>query len=214
MTCSDTRLLAHSLYFSYENREILSDVSLSIRAGELVAITGENGSGKSTLLELLAGIMAPDRGLVERSCPVSLVVQRPAVPDGLPLTAGDVVAMGTWRSKITRKQRQQEVSRTLAHVELPGFETRDFTELSGGQRQRVLVAQGLVQHTGILLLDEPLVSMDSPSRTLIHEILRSEVRQGLAVVLVTHDEDSKMLADRIVELRHPDIVEPDFLAAT
>lgn len=214
MTSSDTRLLAHCLYFSYGNREILSDVSLSIRAGEMVAITGENGSGKSTLLELMAGTMTPDRGLVERSCPVALVVQRPVVPAELPLTAGDVVAMGTWRSKITRKQRHQHVSRALARVELTGFEARNFNELSGGQRQRALVAQGLVQNTGVLLLDEPLASMDSTSRTLIHEILRSEVRRGLAVMLVTHDEDSTMLADRSVKLQHHRTSCPELQLAT
>ncbi len=201
MTTPNTLIHVHSVHFSYAQEEILHGVSLTINKGEILAITGANGSGKSTLLELIAGVMLPSHGHIERPVPVALVVQRPNTPPALPLSVADVVAMGTWHTRSTRIERNRVVAQGLERVGLSGFERRNFSTLSGGQRQRALVAQGLVQQTPVLLLDEPLASLDTSSRDAIHKILRAEADHGLAVVLVTHDHDSQMLADRTITLR-------------
>jgi len=201
MTTAVPLIRVHSAHFSYGREEILHGVSLSVHAGEILAITGANGSGKSTLLELIAGTNTPSHGHVERMTPVAMVVQRPNIPAGLPLIVADVVAMGTWRARASRAQFRESIADALSRVGLSGFERRDFAALSGGQRQRTLIAQGLVQQTPVLLLDEPLASLDEDSREKIHEILRVEANHGTAVVLVTHDQDSQGLADRTITLR-------------
>ncbi|SCC44474.1 zinc/manganese transport system ATP-binding protein [Arthrobacter sp. NIO-1057] len=207
MTSTPPLIRVDSACFSYERDQILHGVSLSVHAGEILAITGANGSGKSTLLELMAGINIPSHGQVERTAPVALVVQRPNIPVGLPLSVADVVSMGTWRTRTSRAQRKVTVKDALERVGLQGSERRSFTELSGGQRQRTLLAQGLAQSSPLLLLDEPLVSLDAASRDTIHKILRTEASRGTAVVLVTHDDDSQGLADRVISLRDGQIVE-------
>lgn len=200
MTSTKTLLRIHSAYFAYGQREILRDVTFALRAGEILSITGENGVGKSTLLEILAGSKTPHHGWVERTSPVALVVQNPKTPADLPQTVSDVVTIGTWRRRSTRKQRRADISTTLELVNLAGLEKQDFSTLSGGQRQRVLIAQGLAQNAEILLLDEPLAAVDAPSREIIHEVLRNEARQGRAIAMVTHDRESQELSDRCFEL--------------
>ncbi|UYQ77016.1 metal ABC transporter ATP-binding protein [Glutamicibacter sp. JL.03c] len=201
MTNLSPLVRVHEVHFSYGHEQVLHGVSLSVNPGEILAITGANGSGKSTLLELIAGTNVPSHGHIERIVPVALVVQRPNIPAGLPLTVADVVALGTWRTRASRAQVRESITGALSRVGLSGFERRNFAQLSGGQRQRTLIAQGLVQQTPVLLLDEPLAALDAGSREKIHEILRAEANHGTAVVLVTHDQDSQGLADRTITLR-------------
>lgn len=202
MTAPTPLVLIHSVHFSYGCAEILHDVNFVVNAGEIIAITGANGSGKSTLLELIAGILPPDHGYVESYAPRAIVVQRPNIPSGLPMNVADVVAVGTWRHRASRARRKEAISQALAQVGLSGFERRAFSELSGGQRQRALIAQGLAQRTPVLLLDEPLASLDIVSRNQIQTILRTEADRGTAIVLVTHDQDSQRLADRTIRLEN------------
>lgn len=88
-------LWARDVCFAYDGADVVHDVSLELPRGAVTALCGANGSGKSTLVELLAGVKRPRAGAIERGGSLALVVQRPDVPDALPLTVGDVVRMGT-----------------------------------------------------------------------------------------------------------------------
>lgn len=191
----------HRLCFGYPGHEVLHEVDLDVAAGLVTVVTGPNGSGKSTLIELLAGVRRPDRGRVQRSGEVALVVQRPAAPETLPLTVYDVVAMGTWGRHLRRREARARVAETIDAVGLAGFDDRPLGELSGGQRQRALLAQALARRADIILMDEPDTGLDSASRARIRDLLIDQARRrGVAVVCATHDEALIASADRTIRL--------------
>lgn len=200
-------LSARGLCFGYDGRDVLHDVSARFSPGSVTAVTGPNGSGKSTFVELLAGVRSPRRGVIDRDGRLALVVQRPSTPDALPVTVHDVVAIGTWgrtrsrdrgRLGSRRADRRDAVAEAIDRVGLTGLEQRTFGELSGGQRQRALLAQGIVQKTEILLLDEPAAGLDAASRQRTREILAEEAARGATIVCVSHDEESIAAADHVI----------------
>lgn len=191
---------AREVCFAYDGRDVLHGVSAELPRGTVTAIAGPNGSGKSTLVELLAGVRTPRRGTVARHGTLALVVQRPSVPDALPVTVRDVVAMGTWGRRRSRAERHRAIAQVIDRLALTGLEDRPLAELSGGQRQRALLAQGIVQGADILLLDEPAAGLDAASRAHTREILAEEATRGAAVACVTHDDESIAAADRVIRL--------------
>jgi len=195
-------LFARGICFGYAADDVLHSVDIDVRAGEVVALAGHNGSGKSTLIEILAGVRPPRRGSVRRDGDLALVVQRPTVPDSLPVTAADVVRMGTWKrgARVSRAAARRLISHALERVGMSGLADRPLAELSGGQRQRVFLAQGLVRAPGILLLDEAAAGLDCESAAGMQVILREEAARGAAVCTVTHDDDAVAAADRVVRL--------------
>ncbi|MFJ9387357.1 zinc ABC transporter ATP-binding protein AztA [Nocardioides sp. NPDC101246] len=193
-------LSAHGLCFGYDGEDVLHDVSARFSPGTVTAVAGPNGSGKSTFVELLAGVRNPRRGTVSRHGRLALVVQRPSTPDALPVTVRDVVAIGTWGRRVRWADRQAAIAEAIERVGLTGLEQRTFGELSGGQRQRALLAQGIVQRTEILLLDEPAAGLDAASRQRTREILAEEAARGATIACVTHDEESIAAADHVIRL--------------
>lgn len=191
---------------SFGSHRVLHDVSIELEFGAMTAITGPNGAGKSTLLEILAGVRRPLTGQVTTAASIALVVQRTTTPDLLPLTAFDVVSMGTWapgghrRSGTRRSERRRTISEALQRVGLSHLAGRSFTTLSGGQRQRVLLAQAIVRKASILLLDEPTTGLDAESRERTRAILAEEATRGAAVAVVTHDTETIEVADTTVRL--------------
>lgn len=201
-----TALRASGLHFSFDRSEVLHDVDVDLPWGAVTAIAGPNGAGKSTLVEILAGVRAPLRGTVDRADEIALVVQRPEVPDSLPVTVRDVVAMGTWsrrtpgRERPRRAARQSRIDESLERVDLAELASRPFLTLSGGQRQRALLAQGLARRARILLLDEPAAGLDAASRMRTRDLLLEAARDGAAVACVTHDDASIAEADLVIRL--------------
>lgn len=183
----------------------LADVSVVADGGAVTALAGANGSGKSTLLAVVAGVQPHHGTVVVRGASIAFVAQRSAVPQGLPLTVRDVVAMGRWRDRgswrpLTRADREI-VTDSIRALGLDGLERRRLHELSGGQRQRALVAQGLAQRADVLLLDEPTVGLDDEARGLIGAAIAREVARGAAVLHATHEPAVIAAADRVVRLR-------------
>lgn len=200
-------LTARGLCYAHDSVDVLHDVSVTVPRGAVTVVCGPNGAGKSTLIELLAGVRDPRCGSVARRGSLALVVQRPAVPDALPVTVRDVVAMGTWSRRRPRLHVRRAVEEAIARVALVGLEERPLSTLSGGQRQRALLAQGLVQQADVLLLDEPAAGLDAMSRDTTRSILRAEAHgRGAAVVCVSHDDDSIRSADRVVRLEEGRLV--------
>jgi manganese/iron transport system ATP-binding protein len=193
---------------------VLEDVSLTIPAGERVAIVGPNGAGKSTLFKVIVGLMPHRSGDVQvhghshhaGDCPaIGYVPQREAVDWRFPLTVRDVVTMGTirevgWLRWPGRRQAATALA-ALEQVGLGELAGRPIADLSGGQQQRVFIARALAQRADVLLLDEPFSGIDAEAHEAIFGILDDLRRRGVTVLLSTHDlEMATTRFDRLVLL--------------
>jgi ABC-type Mn2+/Zn2+ transport system ATPase subunit len=172
---------------------VVRGASLAVRPGELVALVGANGSGKTTLLRGLLGFLPPLAGRVSRreGLRVGYVPQRETLDPLYPLTAMQVVRLGTWRdlpfwrfAGARERTRAREALRACHGADLA---PRRYAELSGGQRQRVLLARALATDPELLLLDEPTAGVDAETERGILDLLRGlRDARGLSVWLVTH----------------------------
>jgi iron complex transport system ATP-binding protein len=211
------RLVADDVSFAFGERVVVAGVSLSIAAGELVAVLGPNGSGKSTLLRLLAGLIVPAGGAVRldgRPLPsfgrrdlarrVAVVPQDPRID--FPFTALEVTLMGRAPHQSglgLPSAHDLAVARAaLAQVDAGALAGRAIDRLSGGERQRVFVARALAQEPDVLLLDEPTTHLDLRHQLETHVLVRRLCRErDLACVAVLHDLNLAMAhADRVVVL--------------
>ena len=177
------------------------DISFTVSSGDCIGVIGPNGSGKSTLLEILAGRVKPDTGdvAVRKGTRLSCVSQ---ISD---FAAGDTVLSVVERSLQTagvpQSERAGRIAETLGRV---GFTDREVlaTTLSGGWRKRLAIAESLVQHPDVLLLDEPFASLDFQNKLLIESDTAKLVRKGgRSLLLITHDiVEAVSLADRVIVL--------------
>ncbi|MTG87983.1 molybdate ABC transporter permease subunit [Cellulosimicrobium sp. BIT-GX5] len=197
------------------------DVDLAVAPGEVVAVLGENGAGKSTLVQVVAGLVAPGTARggrvvvgdddVTRAAPrrrrVAWLSQRPLLFENL--TVEDNVAFGLRARGVPRARARREARAALVRVGAASLASRRATDLSGGQAQRVAIARALATDPRVLLLDEPLASLDvgvaQHVRSVLHHAQRERPRTTL---LVTHDLlDVLLLADRVVVLADGRVVE-------
>jgi thiamine transport system ATP-binding protein len=192
--------------------EILEDVSVDVASGERLAVLGPSGSGKSTLLRVVAGLQPPTTGRVlldDRDVTgvppyrrgVGLVFQDAALFPHRDV-AGNV-GFGPRVAGLDEHARHFRVTEALELVGLAGAENRVVTTLSGGEAQRVALARALATRPDVLLLDEPLGSLDGPLRLRLQDDLRDLFeRLSLTVVHVTHDVgEAFALGDRVAVLR-------------
>lgn len=194
-----------NLRVTYGDSVALTDVTMEIPAASSLAVIGPNGSGKSTLLGALAGTITASGGSATVSGrPPALVLQSTDVDRSLPITARDTVSLaryptlGLFRRFSGADRAAVELAmKRLAVDDLAGHH---FHDLSGGQRQRVLVAQGVAQETGVLLLDEPVTGLDVTSRAIILDLVDEEVAAGRTVVLTTHNLDEARRCDQVLLL--------------
>jgi manganese transport system ATP-binding protein len=178
--------------------------ALEVPAGAVTALVGPNGSGKSTFLHAVAGLLRPSGGELEVRGTVAYVLQAIAANERMPVTVGEVVAMGRY-AVLGAHRRFGPTDRALVadaieRLELGDVVRRHLGELSGGQRQRVLVAQGLAQGADVLLLDEPVSGLDLASSHRIAEVMAAETAAGRTVVVATHDLAEAAAADQLVLL--------------
>jgi len=177
----------------------LADVSLTVAAGEIVAVVGPSGCGKSTLLELVCGLTAPDEGTVEAE-PAVLMPQRDLL---LPwLGALDNAALAPRLAGRSRAAAREHARPLFDALGLGGFQDARPDALSGGMRQRVAFLRTLLSGRPVLCLDEPFGALDAITRADMQAWLAEALtRQPRTVLLVTHDvEEAVLLADRVVVL--------------
>ncbi|MFC4852182.1 zinc ABC transporter ATP-binding protein AztA [Actinophytocola glycyrrhizae] len=187
-----TEIEIADLVVRYGRQVALRGLTTDLPGARVTALLGPNGSGKSSLLGVIAGVVPRAAGTVERrgTRRPAYVVQRSAV-DTLPVTVRDTVAMGRWAHRgpwrrLTRRDRAV-VDNCLDRLDIGDLAGRPLGALSGGQRQRALVAQGLAQESGLLLLDEPAAGVDLAAGELIATAVAEEAARGVTVVLATHD---------------------------
>lgn len=194
----------------------LTDLDLSLAAGELVAVAGPNGSGKTTLVRALLGLIPLDRGRVflngrpvgewrrgELAQVVALVPQREETP--FSWRVEEMVGFGRYArrgalSAMTAEDRAA-VERALQRCDVASLRTRRIETLSGGEWQRVRIARALAQEPRLLVLDEPTASLDLGHEMDLFELVRRLVDEGLAALVVTHHMNlAARYADRMMLL--------------
>ncbi len=194
----------------------LAEVSLEVRPGELVAVTGRSGSGKSTLLNIAGGLDRPTSGsvavdgvdLARHSTTQLAEVRRRRIGvvfqhgNLLPtLSAIENIALPLELDGVSPKQAKQAAVEALESVGGAAFAERFPDELSGGEQQRVAIARGLIGDRGLLLADEPTGALDEVTGERMLALLRAACDRGAAALLVTHDPAQAAWADRVVRLR-------------
>ncbi|MDR8407960.1 ABC transporter ATP-binding protein [Nonomuraea sp. 3-1Str] len=217
-------LRAEGISRSYGNTPALREASLSVTAGETLAIMGPSGSGKSTLLHCLAGIFTPDSGEVWfdgrrldtlddgrrselRRTAFGFVFQfGQLVPE---LTVADNVALPLLLGRTRRRAAYALAASWLERLELDGLGGRRTGELSGGQAQRVAIARALVTRPRVIFADEPTGALDSLTGEHVMELLVGLAREeGATVIVVTHDARVAACADREVVVRDGKVTDP------
>jgi zinc/manganese transport system ATP-binding protein len=185
-------------------RTIWSDLSLSVAAGEFVAILGPNGAGKSTLIKAVLGLLplAGGRASVLGLPPgdanehIGYLPQRRNFDSGTRIRGIDIVKLGLdgarWGIPIpglpSRAREAARVAEVIELVDASSYARQPIGDLSGGEQQRLLIAQALVRRPRLLLLDEPLDSLDLPNQVAVAALVRRICReQKVAVMLVAHD---------------------------
>jgi iron complex transport system ATP-binding protein len=200
----------------------LDDVSFTVAAGEFVAVVGPNGSGKTTLLRALLGLVPAVAGQVmldgrplgawSRRALAEMIGALPQREEpAFPLTIEEAVLMGRWSRlgpvAAAGAADRVAVAEALARCDLANFERRGIDTLSGGEWQRVRLARALVASPRLLLLDEPTAALDMGHEMELFELLRSLVRDGLGVLVITHDLNlASRYADRMVLMHRGRVV--------
>ena len=178
--------------FGYDAAPVLSHVTYTIASGEFTGIVGPSGSGKTSLLKLLLGTVRPQRGTVTRrpGVAVSYVPQLETVNWSFPVTVAECVLM----SRATRRllpwataAEKADVAAVLDRLGIGELANRHIRELSGGQQQRMFIARALLRRPQLLLMDEPTSGVDIGTRHEVLHLLDELHRDGLAIVLTTHD---------------------------
>jgi iron complex transport system ATP-binding protein len=201
-TAAGSALSGTGLSFERGGRWILSDVTLQIHPGKVLALVGPNGSGKSTLLRCMAGLWRPNKGRVtltgkdlnelRRNEIARLVTYVPQETKlDFEFSVREIVLMGRYahRGRFDREtpEDRQAAEEAMRRADVRHIAERSVTQLSGGERQRVLIARSLATRAHILLLDEPTANLDVDHGLDVLELCRSLADEGHAVAIATHD---------------------------
>jgi zinc/manganese transport system ATP-binding protein len=195
-------------------RAVLADVSFTIAQGEFIGVLGPNGAGKTTLMRAILGLLPPSSGSVRvlgrdpqrGNADIGYVPQvRTVLPDlrvrGFDFVASSVRGQRWGLPSLTSDERLM-IGKTLAAVGVEDLATRPLAEMSGGERQRLLLAQALFGAPKLLLLDEPLISLDYRYQEAVIELVRSFARERNVTVLFSAHELNQLIGalDRVLYL--------------
>ena len=192
----------------YGDFEVHDNVEFSVRDNEFLCICGPSGCGKTTLLDIVAGLLKPTEGEVlihgERADPkrqnISFVFQEPST---LPwLNVWDNIAIGLRIKQLDAAKVRQVVDDIIDFVGLKGFEKHYPHQISGGMKQRVAIARAFATDADVILMDEPFVSLDQPTRERMQrEVLNIWEHRKRTIIFVTHNlEEAVFLGDRMIIL--------------
>jgi len=210
-------LVAESIRYAYRlGHDVLTDVSLHVEPGKTLFVLGANGSGKTTLLECLGGLRTPRTGRVlidgigltdlaprERARRIGVV---PQLHDPVfSYTVGQAVLMGRAPHlglfERPGREDREAVARALNAVGATDLQNRSYTGISGGERQLVLIARGLAQGAGCLLMDEPTAHLDPHHQHDVLSVVRQLADEGFSFIVTSHHPNNALLyADEVVFL--------------
>lgn len=200
---NDALIRATGLSAGYGGGEpVLAGVDLALSGGQTVVVLGPNGGGKTTLLKTIIGELVPAAGELAVTGDVAYLPQYDSSRLDFPVTALDVVAMGTLAERKPWQRAGGAVrERSLAALDRVGLKDRaksSFGALSGGQRRRVLLARTIVQRSQIVALDEPLAGVDPASAEVIRGVLDEVADQGRLVLVTSHDLEHARASNRVL----------------
>lgn len=205
-----------SVRIQFGKRILLEKLNLDISQGEFITVLGPNGAGKSTLFKLLLGLLKPAAGAVRvlgkpprcGNRAIGYAPQHRKLETDLALRARDVVGFGLdgdrWGIGFPSRKRRAIIDQALTEVNALAFADAPVGQLSGGEQQRLLIAQALLTNPRLLLLDEPLASLDITHSqeivALVAEVCRS---RGVTVLLISHDVNPLLpVVDRVLYIAH------------
>lgn len=214
---------AENLSYSYEenDRKALDGLSVRIGRGRKVAFMGGNGSGKSTFFLCLNGILRPDegkvlidgepvsytrKGLLDVRKKVGIVFQE---PDNQLFSASvfQEISFGILNLGVDEETARREVEKVIRELEITPFQNRPAHALSGGQKKQVAIADILVMHPQVMILDEPASALDAAHTKKVHELIQGLTEQGITVLMALHDIDYAWAwADEIVLMHEGKVI--------
>ena len=196
-------LSIENLYFRYNSRDVLSDITFSISTGDYIGLVGPNGSGKTTLIKIILGLLKPHSGKITLFGDdtnafsgwhkIGYLPQKiSALNPRFPATVSEVVAMGLLSKKSFPKHMTRSDNTTVDSIldllDITNLRNKPIGELSGGQQQRVLVARALVNNPEFLILDEPTDALDPEMRDRFFGLMDElNKKKHVTIVIVTHD---------------------------
>lgn len=208
------------IYFSYQSREILKNINISINKGESITIFGPNGSGKTTLLKIILGILRPDEGRIffrdkdilkfserERAKIFSYVPQK--VYTFFPMSTFDYLVLGRtpYINGFIKKEDKEVVLNWIEKFNLDYIKNLNFQFLSEGEKQLITLIRTFIQGSEVIILDEPLTHLDLKYRFKILNILKKIKEMGKTIISVFHDLESiKNISDRVVLIKNGEIL--------
>ena len=184
------------LSIKFNEQLILNDINFSIEEKDFMAIIGPNGGGKTTLLKVILGILTPDEGKVKvfgkdpkkAKDLMGYLPQRLDFDHDFPINVFETVLMGRYHGLLKKYSNQDHkaVTQALKDVEMDELKDRQISKLSGGQMQRVFIARAIVRDPKLLIMDEPMASIDPEMQHSFYELM-SRLKNKMAIVLVSHD---------------------------
>ena len=202
-----------NMSFGYTNSsETLTNINMEINEGEFVAIIGENGSGKSSLIKCILGLNKIQKGKRTVNDRIGYLPQLTEIQNSFPATIEEIVLSGTIPDNVLKifytKDDRKKAEDVMKKLNLYDMRKKCFDELSGGQRQRVLIARALCSTDKIIILDEPVNSLDSKVVSGIYDILNDLYKnKGITIVMVSHDvERCIKYCSRIIEMENGKII--------
>ncbi len=216
-TSEEIPLLATvNISYCYEkNRPVLTNVSLTVKPKEILAIAGPNGSGKTTLVKHLNGLIKPTTGKIyyleeeikdpkELMKKVGLVFQNPDDQVFFPIVEEDI-AFGPRNMGLSLNEIKERVNHALSSMQILPLRNRSYYTLSFGERKKVAIAGILAMRPEIIILDEPTIGLDPWSKKSFIELI-NKLRAETTIILVSHDFDLLKISDRILFLKEGQII--------
>lgn len=191
--------------FSYNQNEVLKDITFNVHKGDYLGLIGPNGGGKTTLLKIMSGLLTPSQGTVQLFghniqnfhdwSKIGYVSQTAVRFDSnFPATVEEIVAMGLYGKiglfKGLSSEDKKSITEALEKVKMNGYKHKLIGSLSGGQQQRVFIARALVSKPEVLFLDEPTAGIDVQTQEQFYQLLRMlNTQENLTLILVSHELD-------------------------
>lgn len=189
-------LRCDGLSVSYDAAPVIQNASFVVEEGDYVLVVGENGSGKSTLVKTILGLVSPTAGKLRFTGGLSkneigYLAQQSDTKRDFPASVYEVVLSGFCGGQgfapFYAKAQKQRALQSLQRLGMAEYKNRPFSALSGGQRQRVLLARALCATKKLILCDEPAAGLDALVTTQLYETIAQLNREGITVIMVTHD---------------------------